>query len=195
MTCVEDMANRLRTLAVETEEKTGLERQDHVAWAAADALEALQRRIRELETRLPAPVPALMSAFDQFWQAYPCKKGKPVAEKAFRKVAGEFCAIMAGLEQYKRHKPDYADWMHPSTFLNQRRWEDEYDAPATGRTYNAQKDGLALLLQEANRREANVASESAIAGKVVQFLPRADMERGGDAGEGGNIPGRAGRLF
>jgi hypothetical protein len=140
-------------------------------------------------------VPAPMSAFDQFWSAYPCKKGKPVAEKAFKKVAGEFCAIMTGLEQYKRHKPDYADWMHPSTFLNQRRWEDEYDAPATGRTYNAQKDGIALLLQEATRREAYEPRKDQIAGNVVQLVSRSDMERRGDESEGGNLSVGAGPLF
>jgi len=143
----------------------------------------------------PPPLPAPMSAFDQFWSAYPCKKGKVVAEKAFKKVAGDFCAIMTGLEQYKLHKPDYADWLHPATFLNQRRWEDEYDAPATGRTYNTQKDGLALLLQEANRREAHVTGQGEIAGNVVQLLPRADVERGGDASEGRDIPVRSGNLF
>lgn len=136
--------------------------------------------------------------FDQFWQAYPCKKGKPVAEKAFKKVASDFPAIMAGLERYRMHKPDYADWMHPSTFLNQRRWEDEYDAPVTGRTYNTQKDGIALLLQEANRqvtrREADV-EQGEITGNVVRLIPRPDMERGGDAEQGDNLSGRAVDLF
>lgn len=143
----------------------------------------------------PLAVPAPMSAFDQFWSAYPCKKGKVVAEKAFKKVAGDFCAIMTGLDEYKRHKPDYADWLHPATFLNQRRWEDEYDAPATGRTYNTQKDGLALLLQEANRREAHVTGQGEIAGNVVQFIPGPDMERRSDEGEGRGVSVSSGRLF
>lgn len=151
---------------------------------------AVQGLVENNTSLLPA-----RTLFDQFWQAYPCKKGKPVAEKAFRKVAGEFCAIMAGLQQYKRHKPDYADWMHPSTFLNQRRWEDEYDAPAIGRTYNTQKDGIALLLQEANRREAHVTGQGEIAGNVIQLVPRADMERGSDAEQGDNLFGRAVDLF
>jgi hypothetical protein len=193
MTDIDDMAKQLRRLALISEETHGLEKGDHIGWTAADALEALQRRVRELEAAQPARVFAPMSAFDQFWQAYPCKKGKPVAEKAFKKVAGDFCAIMTGLEAYKRHKPDYADWMHPSTFLNQRRWEDEYDAPATGRTYDTRKDGLALLLQEANRRDH--VEQGQIAGNVVQLVSRADMERRSDEGEGGNLSVGAGPLF
>ena len=134
--------------------------------------------------------------FDQFWQAYPCKKGKPLAEKAFRKVSDDFPAIMRGLEQYKAHKPDYADWMHPSTFLNQRRWEDEYDAPLTGRTYNTQKDGIALFLSEAKRREdESTAEQAAISGNVVRLVSRPDMEHRDDAVEDGDVPARAGTLF
>lgn len=148
--------------------------------------------VQELTMR--QSLPAAVTPFDQFWSAYPCKKGKPVAEKAFKKVADDFCAIMAGLEQYKQHKPDYADWMHPSTFLNQRRWEDEYDAPVSGQMYDARKDGIALLLNEANRREAHV-KQSEIAGNIVQLLPRADMERGGDESESRNVSGGSGNLF
>lgn len=144
-----------------------------------------------LNDKPPAPV----SPFDTFWKAYPCKKAKPAAMKAFSKVAAEFDAIMSGLEQYKLHKPDYCDWLHPSTFLNQRRWEDEYDAPATGLTYNTQKDGLALLLHEANRRESHVARQGEIASNVVQLLPRADMERRGDQSEDGSLFVGAGALF
>lgn len=149
--------------------------------------------VQGLTGRSPPPEPS-RTLFDQFWQAYPSKKGKPVAEKAFKKVMGDFPAIMAGLERYKIHKPDYADWMHPATFLNQRRWEDEYDAPVTGRTFNTQKDGIALLLNEANRREADV-EQGEVAGNVVRLLPRADMERGGDEVEGHDISRRAGDIF
>ena len=35
---------------------------------------------------------------------------------------------MAGLERYKRYKPNDRDWLHPSTFLNQGRWMDEIEA-------------------------------------------------------------------
>jgi len=68
-------------------------------------------------------------AFEQFWEKYPRKVGKRRARPAFNKAWGRarWFDIMAGLDRYKRHKPDYCDWMHPATFLNGRRWEDEYD--------------------------------------------------------------------
>lgn len=67
-------------------------------------------------------------AFLRFWQAYPHKVGKPDAARSFFKVAGEAAAILEGLERYIRAKPADRPWLNPSTFLNQRRWED---APAT----------------------------------------------------------------
>lgn len=159
---------------------------------AADYIEQLEAKLKA-NTRIYSSQP-YKSAFDQFWAAYPCKKGKLKAEQAFQKVAKDFCAIMAGVEQYKRHKPPHLDWLHPSTFLNQRRWEDEYDAPPVGRTYNTQKDGLALLLQEANRRENDV-EQGAVAGNVVQLIPRPNVERGRDESEDRGLFDGAGTLF
>ena len=156
------------------------------AWAAQERSDSALRK-------LPANIRS--DDFSAFWAAYPCKKGKKVAESAFAKVAGEFHAIMAGVEAYKRFKPDYAEWMHPSTFLNQRRWEDEYEAPQShGRTYDTRKDGLALLLNEANRREADVR-QGEVAGNIVQLVSRADMERGDDEGEARNVSVSSGNLF
>lgn len=67
--------------------------------------------------------------FAEFWQAYPRKVAKPAAEKAWRKVAGDADAIMAGL----RRQSGCDDWQreggrfipHPATWLNGRRWEDD----------------------------------------------------------------------
>jgi uncharacterized protein YdaU (DUF1376 family) len=68
------------------------------------------------------------SKFVEFWAVYPNKVGKPTAEKSYAKVAGEHDAIMAGLARYIKNKPPTREWCNPSTFLNQRRWEDQ---PAT----------------------------------------------------------------
>lgn len=68
--------------------------------------------------------------FVGFWKSYPKKVAKPEAEKAFAKVADEFDSIMSGLEvakasvQWAKNKGEFIP--NPSTFLNQRRWEDEY---------------------------------------------------------------------
>jgi hypothetical protein len=68
---------------------------------------------------------ARSEAFDRFWSVWPNKVGKPVAERAFAKVANEVDAIISGVERYVRDRPPDRDWLNPSTFLNQRRWEDQ----------------------------------------------------------------------
>lgn len=70
--------------------------------------------------------------FNAFWNAYPKKKGKQSAEKAFKKIAPDeaLCKIMLNaLEEQKQS----AEWQkdsgqfipHPATWLNGKRWEDE----------------------------------------------------------------------
>ena len=81
------------------------------------------------------------ASFDFFWKAYPKKKSKAQATKAWAKLRVDdqlFDEIMAGLGRAKlfdkRFKdPDYTP--HPSTWLNARGWEDEPDpakAPPVG---------------------------------------------------------------
>lgn len=68
--------------------------------------------------------------FAVFWEHYPKKIGKLAAEKAFTRVlknGARLDELLAGIEAYKAHKPDYADYCHPATWLNQGRWMDEYD--------------------------------------------------------------------
>ncbi|MEZ5781186.1 MAG: helix-turn-helix domain-containing protein [Rhizobiaceae bacterium] len=66
--------------------------------------------------------------FDDFWQAYPNKVGKPVAIKAFLKAKPDMAALMDGLAKWKASpgwQKDRGRFIpHPTTFLNQRRWED-----------------------------------------------------------------------
>lgn len=71
--------------------------------------------------------------FADFWSHCPAKVGKLAAQKEYekaRKRGAQHEAIVDGLERYKQHKPAYADWCHPRTFLSQGRWLDEYDEPA-----------------------------------------------------------------
>lgn len=67
--------------------------------------------------------------FEQFWSAYPRKINKQGALKAFEKVDIPVETLLAALENHKRS----AQWVkdggqfipHPTTWLNQRRWESE----------------------------------------------------------------------
>lgn len=74
------------------------------------------------------------TGFDEFWADVPHKIGKDQASKAWKKLSGQDRAQAAKLV-----KPFYA-WfakayptaslLHPSTYLNNKRWQDEALRPA-----------------------------------------------------------------
>lgn len=74
-----------------------------------------------------------MTDFDTFWLAYPHRIAKGAARAAFAKALRKTTleTILNALESYKRHKPEDRPWCHASTWLNQERWEDEWEPPAT----------------------------------------------------------------
>jgi hypothetical protein len=70
--------------------------------------------------------------FDQFWHAYPRHTAKAVAQKAWRKLApdAELLAVILEALDWQRVQPqwvkDGGEFIpHASTYLNQRRFEDE----------------------------------------------------------------------
>jgi len=78
------------------------------------------------------------SNFDAFWSVYPKKSAKPAAEKAWQKakINGEFSLVMDALAKHKlsdQWKSDGGKYIpNPSTWINQRRWEDEVSGSRTG---------------------------------------------------------------
>ena len=73
-----------------------------------------------------------LEMFNAFWKAYPKKQKRAVALKCWQKLKVDdelFAEIMAGLDRLKQSR----QWREqdgkfipmPSTFLNERRWEDE----------------------------------------------------------------------
>jgi len=85
----------------------------------------------ELHTGQVAGGSSSSDAFDEFWRAWPNRVAKAAARKAFKKAleVTTLEAILQGVARYIQNKPAYADYCHPSTWLNQERWED---APASG---------------------------------------------------------------
>ena len=75
------------------------------------------------------PLPA--DRFQDFWSRYPRKEGKAKAEKAWKsgKLDAHADLIIADVTA---RVDDRATWTdprfipHPTTYLNQRRWEDEW---------------------------------------------------------------------
>jgi hypothetical protein len=76
----------------------------------------------------------MADGFSEFWAVYPRRVGKLAALKAFTKARKMATTdqIIDGVERYLRHKPSYADWAHPSSWLNAGRWMDEYTEQVTG---------------------------------------------------------------
>ena len=81
-----------------------------------------------------------LEGFAEFWTAYPRKKSKAAAERAWAKIRpGEElqAEILAALEQAKQSR----DWQkeggqyipYPATWLNARGWEDELEPAAPER--------------------------------------------------------------
>lgn len=70
-----------------------------------------------------------MDDFNRFWQAYPRRVAKAAARREFAKaiLKAPIESILAGVEAYKRNKPDYQDWAHARTWLYNERWEDEWE--------------------------------------------------------------------
>lgn len=97
--------------------------------------------------------------FQMFWEAYPRKVAKVVAEDAFHKtVAGDKDPVglvnrmIAALEVQKKDwnwvKDEGRFIPHPTTWLNQRRWEDV----VTSQSPEAETDNIAKeLMKELNQ--------------------------------------------
>jgi hypothetical protein len=71
-------------------------------------------------------------SFSEFWNAYGKKEGKSPCEKKWKLLSNEDRQnIMAILPSYIARTPNIVYRKNPSTFLNQRVWEDEaYTEPA-----------------------------------------------------------------
>ena len=73
--------------------------------------------------------------FGEFWQAWPLRRqGRARAEKAWRQLSAAdrrdaIEQVAAWAEKWRAAHPQASD-IHPSTFINGRRWEDELTAPS-----------------------------------------------------------------
>ena len=92
----------------------------------------------------PNPTPAQQeSAFGAFWTAYPNKKAKPAALKAFTKLKpnaellAEMLKAITAQKQSPQWQKDNGQYIPmPSTWLNQERWDDEVSITAESESVN-----------------------------------------------------------
>ena len=77
---------------------------------------------------------AKADAFAAFWAAYPKKKSKADAEKAFKQVTEPIEVLLAAIEAQKKSpewQKDGGQFIpYPATWLRRGAWMDETDAPA-----------------------------------------------------------------
>jgi hypothetical protein len=87
--------------------------------------------------------------FDVFWKAYPRKVSPSLAKKSFAKLKVDEALlekIVKAVELQKKtvwKDKDQQYIPHPSTWLNNQRWEDEIaPLPSTGNSYNSLLNGI-----------------------------------------------------
>lgn len=76
-------------------------------------------------------------SFGQFWEAYPKKRGKGAAERAWKKIRKptellpEILGAIASQKNADQWTRDGGQYIpNPATWLNERRWEDELEQSA-----------------------------------------------------------------
>lgn len=98
-------------------------------------LEVLDQEELELQS-VPHEKPAQV-LFDEFWERYPRKVGKPQAAKAFERAIKRVPAdrIMVGLAGWGDHwrRGEKRFIPHPTTWLNRDGWDDELPGNDSGR--------------------------------------------------------------
>jgi len=92
----------------------------------------------EREPKEREPDNYISEQFEKFWAAYPRKKGKGQARRAFETALKKtnLDTILAGVEAYKANTDlDEMQFVaYPSSWLNGERWTDEYDVPVRKET-------------------------------------------------------------
>ena len=82
--------------------------------------------------------------FEQFYKLYPRRVGRFLAEKSFKNLSikdrfDAYNGLINYIKVWKASETEKQFIPHPSTFINQRRWEDEIELPKQKAEYK--KDG------------------------------------------------------
>jgi hypothetical protein len=149
---------------------------DAVPVAEDDALSRSKKKeVREKKHPTPSALGATIAtthdsldqetrdaAFEVFWEAWPRKQAKGTARRAWQKIPNsEYLAITAGLNRWRSSD----QWTrgvipHPSTWLNEERWQDE-DIPqfVGGTNANANRKPTATDLAMQNARALGLSDK------------------------------------
>jgi len=119
----------------------------------------------------PIPPKGAATGFAEFWSAYPLKKAKATAENAWAKLKPSAELQAAILSAIAAHKLS-ADWQrdggqyipHPTTWLNQRRWEDEVTHASS---QQIGRQGARSAVDNVKQAIAAREAQSALAGQAL----------------------------
>jgi len=108
----------------------------------------------------------IQDAFDYFYIAGLVKKSKVKAFTKFKSLVEEmkadpmeFATLLSKDIQYRITTQQFGiDKLHPSTYLNNQRWTDEYEEPNNGQSQVNGKQSAAERIAERNRQRYGQAS-------------------------------------
>ena len=110
--------------------------------------------------------------FDMFYKLYPRKVGRFMANKSFNKLKKSdrklaFDGLLDYLKFWKHNKTEKQFIPHPSTWLNQRRWEDEIDVP---KTKQEKTQNVNLEVMQYRKKQQQLLDESADTNEIREAL-------------------------
>ena len=116
--------------------------------------------------------------FDEFYKLYPRKVGRVMANKSFKKLSRRdkmlaYDGLLNYIRFWEHNKTEKQFIPHPSTWINQRRWEDEIELPKTKeqKSKNIDEEVIAFRKQQQKLLEDS-ADESDIKDALSGFLGR-----------------------
>lgn len=116
--------------------------------------------------------------FEAFWNTFNFKRNKQTAEKAWKKLNNkDRAAAMATIPNYhaylehKRATGFNQNNLYPATYLNGRRWEDDYSITDTPQNYgnnNKQYNNRLAQQQRNNEVLCNIMAEAAARVQAIE---------------------------
>lgn len=101
-------------------------------------IDFLEKRLKELEKQFQKPENIEITSFDEFWEIYDHKKSKKGSMIAWKKLTNEEKKLaLEAVPQYLAYiRKDNVTQCHASTWLNQKRWEDDNSIKVNGTQSN-----------------------------------------------------------
>ena len=128
---------------------------------------------RREEERARKKALQLEQSFAEFWDAYAYKRGKPYAKTAwFNLTDEERKAAIEGIPAYKADCDRFGHQLcHPSTYLHQHRWEDEFDTGLeyTDAAIDGKRRNRSMRTREDYRQREREQRLAAMAGLAAEF--------------------------